>query len=68
MINPPNNFTLFDMLSLESELKEIFNKDIDLVSDKSYTRDMYNEASEEGIRAKEIFYNNVINERKNVYG
>ena len=68
LISPPKNFTLFDMISLENELKDIFGKNIDLVSNNTYTRDMDKEISKDGIRAKEFFYKNVVKERKIIYG
>lgn len=68
LIIPPQKFTLFDMLSLEEELKETFDKNIDLVSDNIYTRDMNTEVSEDGIKAKQIFYKEICNERKLIYG
>ncbi len=67
IMTPPKGFTLFDLSSLENELNEAFEKNIDLISENSYTRDMYNEVSEDGIKAKEYFYNEITNERKLIY-
>lgn len=68
LITPPSNFTLVDMYSLEEELKNIFKKNIDLVSNNSYTRDMDKEISKDGIKAKQLFYKEIMNERKIIYG
>ena len=68
LITPPTGFTLLRMYSLEEELKSIFKKNIDLVSNNIYTRDMNKEISNDGVKAKQIIYNQIINERKNIYG
>ena len=68
IMTPPKGFTLFDLAALENELNEAFEKKIDIISENTYTRDMYKEVSEEGIKAKESFYNNIKSERKLIYG
>lgn len=67
LITPPTGFTLFNMSSLEEELKNEFKKNIDLVSNNIYTRDMNKEISKDGIKAKELLYSQIINERKVIY-
>lgn len=68
LIIPPDNFNLLDMFALENELKISLNKEVDLVSKNPYTRDLNKEISNDGIKAKELFYNDVYKERKIIYG
>lgn len=68
LIKPPINFSLFDMYSLEEELRNLFNKNIDLVSSNIYTRDMDKEVSDDGIKAKKIIYKQILDERRVIYG
>ena len=49
------------------ELENAFNKEIDIISENSYTRDLTNEISESGILAKKRFYNNILKEKRLIY-
>ena len=64
----PKGFTLFNSISLEEELKEVLNKEIDIVSKNVYTRDMNAEVSDYAILAKKVFFNTITKEGKMIYG
>lgn len=67
LITPPSGFSLIDLYSLESDLEDKLNKKVDIVSNYSFTRDMNKEISQTGILAKQLFYNQILKERKTLY-
>ena len=67
MIVPPQKFTILDMFYLKSDLEDTLKIKVDIISENSYTKELNKEASDAGIKAKEIFYKNVVNDRKLIY-
>lgn len=68
LFTPPSKFTLTMMSDLEDDLQKVLQKKVDLISENIYLKDMTSENSDEGVLAKEIFYEQVKNGRILLYG
>lgn len=58
--------TLLKLAEFEIELEKLLNKKIDVVIEETYTKEISNE-NKYGKLAKELFYKQVINDRRVLY-
>ena len=68
MIKKGNLTTLLELSKMAIEIEEKFKKNVDIVTEESYTDDIKHVQIPSIIRAKEIFYNEVCKERVLIYG
>ena len=61
-----NISTLLNLAEFETELEKVLNKKIDVIIEETYTKEIDNE-NKYGKLAKELFYKQVIKDRKVLY-
>ena len=67
MISKGELSTLIELSKLASEIEEILNKQVDIITEESYTEDIKYDKSTSLILAKKIFYNEILKERVLIY-
>ena len=58
--------TLLNLVEFEEELKQVLNKEVDVVIEETYTKELMNE-NKYGKLAKELFYEQVQKDRRVLY-
>ena len=61
-----NIITLLNLAEFEEELEKALNKKIDIIIEETYTKEIISE-NKYGKLAKELFYKQIINDRRILY-